>query len=410
MLQTALRIHLNDPENLTLLGGEETIPLNTGSPPFPVDSRVKRAMTEAIGRIDALSYPPTEGLQELREEVASFSRGTLGLPFDAANIVITYGAMQALYLAARYVAQAVPGAEVLLPAPFWFHFPKIVESAGAVPVIFPTSPETGFKLTPALLQRYLTAKSRLLLLTQPGNPTGSVYSREELAALAAVIERHPRLLVAADEVYNLLLLDGAGPIPRAAPSLGSLPSMAERVLTLNSFSKNQAMSGLRVGWIGAAERHVAALVQLQRFTTLGANEILQHGALAALTATSEIVGDIVRQLLVRRPLAAKLLGGVPGFRFSLPESSYYFWVDVRAYDGCRAPDGKTIRNDEDLANFLLKDGRVAVVPGTSCHLPGYFRITYAVPEATLALGVSRIRKSLEKLHCPGRENGLHGEP
>src|SRR4051794_19362238 len=295
MLHEALhRIRLDNPESPTLLGsGEETIPLNTGSPPFPVDERVKRAMSDAVGRIDVLSYPPTEGLPGLREEVATFSRQALSLPFDASNIVITYGAMQALYLAARYVAQAEPGAEVLLPAPFWFHFPRIVETAGAVPVIFPTTPGTGFKLTPALLERHLTAKSRLLLLTQPGNPTGSVYSRTELAALAEVINRHPRLLVASDEVYNLLLLEGAGPAPRAAVSLGSLPGMAERVLTINSFSKNQAMSGLRVGWIGAARRHIAGLIQLQRFTTLGANEVLQHGARAALAATPEIVGGIV---------------------------------------------------------------------------------------------------------------------
>jgi aspartate aminotransferase len=400
MLQQALRIQLHDPENLKLLG-EGTIPFNTGSPPFPVDPRVKRAMTEAVGRIDVLSYPPTEGLPELREEVAAFSKRTLGLPFTAENVVITYGAMQALYLAARDAAQSEPGAEVLLPAPFWFHFPRIVEAAGAVPVIFQTTAETGFKLTPDLLERHLTPKSRLLLLTQPNNPTGSVYSREELAGLAAVIARHPRLLVAADEVYNLLLLDGEGSAPRAAVSLGSLPTMAERVLTLNSFSKNQAMSGLRVGWIGAAPSHVKRLIQLQRFTTLGANEVLQHGARAALAATPEIVGGIVRQLALRRRRAAELLGAVPGFRFSVPESSYYFWVDVRSYEGCRTPEGQPIRNDEDLANFLLADGNVAVVAGTSCCVPGYFRITYALPERTLDLGVAKIRQSLEKLRCPG---------
>jgi aspartate aminotransferase len=397
MLERALQLRRNDPESPLLLG-PETIALNTGSPPFPVDPRVKQAMTEAVRRIEVLSYPPTEGSPALRQEIADFSRRTLGLPFAAENVVITYGAMQALYLAARFVALAEPGAEVLLPAPFWFHFPSIVEYAGAVPVIFPTAPETGFKLTPALLERHLTAKSRLLLLTQPGNPTGSVYRREELAALAEVIVRHPRLLVAADEVYNLLVLDGEGPLPRTAPSLGSLPAVADRVLTLNSCSKNQAMSGLRVGWIGATRKDVVErLVQIQRFTSLGANEVLQEGARAALAATPEIVGGIVGQLAVRRRLAVELLGGVPGFRFAVPESSYYFWVDVRAYEGYVTPKGRPIRNDVDLADFLLEDGSVAVVTGSSCHVPGYFRITYAVPERVLELGVARIRQSLAKL-------------
>lgn len=406
MLLEALRIFLADPEGRSVLGQGE-IPLNTGSPPFPVDPRVKQAMVDAIKGIQYLSYPPTEGLPALRKAVAAFSRDTLGLPFEDKNVLITYGAMQALYLAVRYVTQTEPGAEVLLPAPFWFHFPKIVESAGGVPVIFPTSPAAGYKLTPDLLQRHLTAKSRLLILTQPNNPTGSVYSHEELVALAAVIERHPKLLVAADEVYNLLLLNEAGPPPHAAPSLGSLPSMAERVLTLNSFSKNQAMSGLRVGWIGAAERHLERLVAIQRFTTLGVNEVLQQGALAALSATPEIVGNIVGQLAKRRRLAVELLGGVPRFRFAVPESSYYFWVDVSAYFGCLANE-EPIKDDVDLARFLLDDAKVAVVPGTTCSLPGYFRITYAVPEETLALGVTRIRQSLEKLVCP--KNDAHSEP
>lgn len=399
MPKPVLRLQLDEPENVGLWG-EEVIPLNTGSPPFPVHARVKRAMAEAVERIHTSSYPPTEGLPELRRLVAAWSEKHHGLPWEADQVVVTYGAMQALMLAARYAAQSEPGAEVLLPAPFWFHFPSVVEHAGAVPVVFQTTPESGFKLTPEQLESHLGPKSRLLVLTQPGNPAGTVYSREELAALAAVIQKHSKLLVASDEVYGLLLLTGSGSPPWAATSPGALPGIAERVLTINSMSKNFAMSGLRVGWIGAAPRHLQQLIALQRFTTLGVNEVLQRGALAALGATTGIVGGIVGQLLVRRQKAMKLIETVPRFGLAAPESSYYLWVDVRGWIGCRTPAGETIGSDVDLAGYLLNDARVAVVTGTSCRLPGYFRITYAVSEATFALGVARISRSLAKLHCP----------
>ena len=380
---------------------EGEIDLATGSPPFPVDPRVRAAVAESAQRTEHLSYPPTAGLEGLREAIAAFDREHLGARYDAGQVVVTYGAMQALFDVIRAVTN--PGDEVLLPTPYWFQFPHLVSKAGALHKNIQTFPGNNFKLTPKLLAAALSPNSRLLLLTNPNNPTGAVYTRDELADLAALIKGHSRLLVISDEVYNLLLLDGSGRL-QAAPSLCSFEDIAERVFVVNSMSKNFAMSGLRVGYAAtAALDWPEEIAQRQRFSSLGVNVYLQAGAQAAIGATADIVGDINRALAARRPAAERLLGLVPRFRFVPPEASFYFWVDVSGYLGCSTPQGKVIRDDVDLASYLSmainKRRGVAVVNGSGCGMPGYFRITYAVPEETFAEGIRRIKERLAALHC-----------
>ncbi len=380
------------------------IDLSTGSPPFAVHRAVKEAIEARVRELDHLGYPPTNGDAALRTAIAEFDREHLRAPYGPDEVVITYGAMQALSNVVGAVAAA--GDEVLLPTPYWFQFPSIVQLNGAVPKDIRTFPGNNFKLTPKLLHEAITPRSRLLILTNPNNPTGAVYSRDELADLAAVLEAYPNLVVASDEVYNLLFPGTPG--DEAAPSLCSFERIKDRVVVVNSFAKNFAMSGLRVGYAATTDKPLLErITQRQRFTSLGVNLYLQAGALAALRATREIVGGINVALVERRKKAGELLDTVPRFRFIPPQAAYYYWVDVTGWLGCHyvyKETEKVIRDDKDLATYLvlkipgLPPG-VSVVNGTGCGMPGYFRITYAVSEEDFAEGVRRIKERLGLLQC-----------
>lgn len=385
-----------EPEGLVAVR-RSTVRFDTGSPPIPVDGVVKQAMGQAVAAIGELHYPPTDGDPALRTAIAELARRH-DQPYAADEVLVTHGAMQALFLVCRHVAAATPGAEVLLPAPYWFQFPHVVRAAGAVPVTIPTA-DPDFRLTPALLERFLTPKSRLLLLTQPNNPTGGVYSQAELTALARVIASHRDLLAVDDRVYDLLVLDGAGDPPRGAPALAAIAAIRDQVVTVSSCSKNWAMSGLRVGWLMARRALRDELVQLQRFTSLGVNVVHQAGARAAVEQTSRIVGRIASNLVDQRKLAAAAFASIPRFRIPrAPVAAFYFWVDVRAYAGCR-DQGVTLDDDVALADYLRRDADVAVVAGTHCGIPGYFRMTFALPKEEVEEGVERMTASLVKLRC-----------
>jgi aspartate aminotransferase len=372
-----------NPESTKLLANSDTIALNTGAPKFPVHRKVREAIIKAVEASQAqLSYPSTRGMEALHKKIA----GEYGYPKE--GIIITYGASQALY----NILDTIGDDDILIPAPFWFAFPHIVAQGKGKLKIIQTSAENDFKLTPQQLEQNITWKSRILLLTNPNNPTGVVYTREELDALVKVLVKHPRLLVVSDEVYNLLLLDDI-----TCPSISSCPEIHDRVLTVNSLSKNFAMSGLRVGYIAAHPSWTDMYLQKQNYATSGVNEFLQHGALAALEATNEIIPDIVEALKVRRAKAIELLNTVPNTSYITPRSAYFFFWNIEHYIGSRTEAGKLIRTDVDLVDYLLTDAKVLVAAGSLCGTPGYFRITYAVAENDFEKAIQQIKKSLEKL-------------
>ena len=375
------------PESTKLLGSSDAIALNTGAPKFPVHREVREAIIKAVEeKKDQLSYPPTRGIEVLHKKIA----GDIG--YSKEGIIITYGASQALY----NILDTIGDEDVLLPAPFWFAFPHIVAQGRGRLKIIQTSAENNFKLTPQLLEQNITWRSRILLLTNPNNPTGVVYTREEMDALVKVLVKHPRLLVVSDEVYNLLLVDEI-----ACPSISSWPEIHDRVLTVNSLSKNFAMSGLRVGYIAAHPTWTDIYLQKQNYATSGVNEFLQHGALAALEATNEIIPGIVETLRTRRAKAIELLNSVPNTSYITPQSAYFFFWNIEYYLGCRTEAGKLIRTDVDLVDYLLQDAKVLVVAGSLCGTPGYFRITYAVAESDFEKAIQQIKKSLGKLKRGG---------
>lgn len=372
-----------NPESTKLLAGSDAIALNTGAPRFEVHPKVREAIINAVeANKDYLSYPSTRGMETLQKKIAK----DYGYPEK--GIIITYGASQALY----NILDTIGDDDVLIPAPFWFAFPHVVAQGRGRLKIIQTNAENNFKLTPQQLEQNITWKSRILLLTNPNNPTGAVYTREELDGLVKVLEKHPRLLVVSDEVYNLLLVDDI-----TCPSIGSWPEIHDRVLTINSLSKNFAMSGLRVGFIAAHPSWTDLYLQKQNYATSGVNEFLQHGALAALEATNEIIPSIVKKLKVRRAKAIDLLNSVPNTSYVTPQSAYFFFWNIEHYLGCKTQAGKLIKSDVDLTDYLFQDAKVLVAAGSLCGTPGYFRITYAVAEDDFEKAIQQIKKSLAKL-------------
>jgi aspartate aminotransferase len=370
------------PESAKYLG-TDPLPLNTGAPPFPVHTRVREAIVKAVeASKDKLSYPPTRGIEDLRKKVAR----DYGYPDD--GVLITYGASQALY----NILDTIGDEEVLIPAPFWFAFPNIVAQGKGKLKVIQTNAENNFKLTPQQLAQSITWRSRLLIFTNPNNPTGAIYTREELDALVEVLKKHPRLLVVSDEVYNLLPLDG-----QPCPSISSWPAMHDRVLVINSLSKNFAMSGLRVGFVASHPMWADIYLQKENYATSGVNEFLQRGALAALEGTHEIIPGIVETLKRRRAKAIELLDAIPKTSYITPESAYFFFWNIEGYIGSKTEDARTIRTDVDLVDYLLRDANVAVVAGSLCGTPGYFRITYAIKDDDFAEGMHHIKTSLAKL-------------
>lgn len=376
----------------------DTILLNTGSPNFPVDEAVKEAINGTIASIQYLTYPPTEGRGSLRKEIAKFHRQHLNLPHEEKNILITHGAMHALFVTCSTLVGL--GETVLLPHAYWFHFPKIIGQTGAEIKFLPTTDETGFKLTPDLLEEGIrrSNKPKLLLLTNPNNPAGTVFTQKELEGLVGVLENHEDILIISDEVYNLLLPDRADePGVPACQSIGSFEAIKDRVFTINSLAKNYTMSGLRVGYVAAHERFIGDLTSRLRFSTLGVNEYLQAGAQTAIAETERILAALRRELKERRDQGAPLLRDIPGIEFIWPEAGYYFAVNVKAFIGRRTPEGKLIKDDEVLTEYLDKQGRVRVVAGTTCATPNYLRITFAVDKEDFKEGIRRMKKALADL-------------
>jgi aspartate aminotransferase len=363
--------------------GAEAIKLNTGAPPFPVHPKVSEEIIKAVeASKDQLSYPPTRGIDELQKKVADL------YGYSEKGVIITYGASQALY----NILDTIGNEDILIPAPFWFAFPNIVAQGRGKLKIIQTSAENNFKLTPQQLDQSITWKTRILLFTNPNNPTGAVYTRDELNGLVEVLKKHPRVLGVSDEVYNLVLVDEI-----ACPSISSWPEIHDRVLTINSLSKNYAMSGLRVGFIAAHPSWTDIYLQKQNYATSGVNVFLQRGALAALEVSNEIIPRIVGKLKVRRAKAMEVLDTVPNTSYIAPQSAYFFFWNIEHYINCRTEDGKLIRTDIDLVDYLLQDANVLVVAGSLCGTPGYFRITYAIAEETFKEAIGHIKESLGKL-------------
>ena len=364
--------------------GKDIISLSLGEPDFNTPDFIKDAAKEAIDE-NYNWYTPVNGYLSLREAISrKFKRDNL-LDYDASQIVVSTGAKQAL---ANVVMVLInPGDEVLLPAPYWVSYEAMVNLAEGVSVPIPTSIKSDFKITPAQLEKAITPKTKLIFFNSPNNPSGSVYSKEEYSALANVLEKYPNIYVISDEIYEHILFNGTN------YSFARFESMYDRTITVNGVSKSFAMTGWRVGYIGAPTWIAKACTKMQGQITSGTNCIAQMAAIAAVDAPVSKIKFMVDEFKIRRDLVLDLLSKIKGFNLNKPEGAFYVFPDISYYFG-KTIKGIEIQNANDFSMLLLEKANVATVTGEAFGQPNCIRISYATSQELLTEAMSRISNLL----------------
>lgn len=368
--------------------GRPVIGLSAGEPDFDTPAPIAEAGIRAIQE-GYTHYTENMGLPELREKICAKLQRENGLSYTPEQVLCSNGAKQSIALAIH--ALCGPGDEVLIPAPYWVSYPEMVRFAGAEPVAMPTSVETDYRITAGMLEDALTERTRMLIMCSPSNPTGSVYSRDELEALAAVLRRHEQVLVASDEIYEHVLFDAEH------VSFASLPGMKERTVTVNGFSKAYAMTGWRLGYLAAETPIAKACAKIQGQLTSAPSTITQKAGIAALDMGLEPVREMVAAFRQRRDYVLGRLQAIEGVVCPKPEGAFYLFPQMSAYFGTTAPSGRTIENSQDLCFYLLEEHDVALVPGEGFGGPDGLRVSYAASMADLETAMDRIEAGLAAL-------------
>ena len=347
-------------------------------------SFVKQAAKEAIDQ-NYSSYSPVDGYVDLKDAIIKKFQRDNNLTYGQSGIVVSTGAKQSL----ANVAMAVinPGDEVILPAPYWVSYSEIVKLAEGVPIEVQTSIENDFKMTADQLEAAITSKTKMLWYSSPCNPSGSVYSKEELEAIAAVLRKHPNIIVVSDEIYEHINFAGGH------TSIASIEGMFDRTVTVNGVSKAFAMTGWRIGYIGAPDWIARACNKIQGQITSGANSIAQRATIAALEAPVSSIQFMIDKFKERRDLVLSLLGEIEGFQLNVPEGAFYVFPNVSSFFG-KTLKGKKIENASDFALFLLEEANVATVTGEAFGNPNCIRISYAASEEALKEAISRIKTAV----------------
>lgn len=367
--------------------GVDVINLSVGEPDFNTPDHIKAAAKKAVDD-NYTRYPPVPGYMDLREAIAKKLKQENGLDFSPAQVVVSGRAKQSL---SNIILSCInPGDEVIIPVPAWVSYIEMVKLADGVNVLVPAGIENDFKITPEQLEQAITPRSRMLLLCSPSNPSGSVYSRQELEGLVAVLARHPEITVLSDEIYEHINYTGS------FTSMASFPEIADRTVIVNGVSKAYAMTGWRVGFMAGPLALAKAVTKLQGQTTSGISSIAQRAALAAYTGSQECVVEMREAFRRRRDLVVAMAREIPGLKVNEPQGAFYLFPEVSAYIGKRFGD-KVIADDNDLCMYLLEEAHVATVSGSAFCLPGYIRLSYAASDEALAEALRRIAKALAAL-------------
>ncbi len=364
--------------------GKDIIGLSLGEPDFTVPEFVKDAAIQAV-KDDYHSYTPVDGYGDLKQAIITKFERDNGLHYNPAQIVVSTGAKQSLSNLAMVLLN--PGDEVLLPAPYWVSYSDISKLAGGVPVVIPSSIETDFKVTPEALEAAITPKTRMMIYSSPCNPSGSVYSKEELRALADVLAKHPDIIVVSDEIYEHINFVGQH------ASMASFEDMYDRTVVVNGVSKAFSMTGWRIGYIGAPEWIARACNKMQGQVTSGANCIAQRATIDALNNNPEKIKYMIDAFKERRQLVLELVNDIPGFKANEPEGAFYVFPDISDYFG-KTLNGKTIENATDFSLFLLEEANVATVTGVAFGDPNCIRISYAASEQDIREALRRIKEAV----------------
>jgi len=368
--------------------GADVISFAVGEPDFDTPEHVRQAAIEAIQQ-GFTRYTAVSGIDELREAIAGELSGNYRLVYDPSDIVVSCGAKHSIYNLAQVLFN--PGDEVLIPVPYWVSYPEIVRLADAVPVEVLTREEDGFKLRPEALESAITPKTRALILNSPSNPTGSVYTRQELEALAPILLRH-KLVVISDDIYYRILFDGQEWTNVAM--LGG--ELRRQTIIVNGVSKTYAMTGWRIGYLAAVREIAAAVNRLQSQNTSNPNSIAQKAAVAALTGPQECVGRMVAEYDRRRRHMLTRLAAVPDLGVTRPSGTFYIFVNASAYLG-RSHQGKTMTGSVELASYLLDEAHLATVPGLAFGDDRCLRFSYALSMAEIDRGLDRLAGALVRL-------------
>ncbi len=364
--------------------GKDIISLSLGEPDFNTPDFVKQAAIQAI-HDNYSTYTPVEGYLELREAISKKFKRDNNLEYTPSQIVVSTGAKQSIYNVVQVLLN--PGDECILPAPYWVSYAEIVKMADGVPVVVSTSVDSNFKMTPSELEAAITPKTKMILFSSPCNPSGSVYSREELTALAEVLQKYPNIFVVSDEIYEHINFTGD------YCSMAAVDGMYERTITVNGVSKAFAMTGWRIGYIGAPEYIAKACAKMQGQITSGANSIAQRATIAAVLADPKEIGYMVKEFHKRRDLVISLLKEIPNFKITVPEGAFYAFPDVSWYFG-KTLRGKQINNVEDLVFYILEEANVAMVTGSAFGDSNCVRLSYAASEAELREALRRVKEAL----------------
>ena len=386
-LSPSMTFAMNQMSNDLKAKGIDIVNMTLGEPDFNTPEHVKAAACAALEE-NYTHYTPVGGSLSLREAISDKLQKENGLAYAPADILVSNGAKQSLCNVV--MALIDEGDEVIIPAPYWVSYPQMVLLAGGTPVYVETGIEQGFKMTPEQLEKAITPKTRMLILCSPSNPTGAVYSKEELKALADVILRHEDVLVVSDEIYEHLNYVGAH------ASIASLEGMRERTVIINGVSKAYAMTGWRIGFLAAPKWIVSACSMLQGQYTSGPCSVSQKAAEEAWRGSQVCVEEMRQAFERRRNLLVGLLREIPGLEVNVPDGAFYLFPKCSSFFG-KSDGTKVIKTSTDLAMYLLEKGHVAVVGGDAFGAPEYFRLSYATSEEKIKEAAKRMAGALALL-------------
>jgi len=350
--------------------GRDIIGLTIGEPDFDTPAHVKQAVIDAMNRNET-KYPPIDGIPSLKQAVQRKFTRENGLDFALDQIMVGTGSKQILFN--TFQATVSAGDEVIIPAPYWISYLDMTLVADGTPVVVNCGIESGFKITPNQLESAITKKTKWLLINSPGNPSGAIYSRSELQALAEVLRRHPQVWVLSDDIYEHLRFDGVEFCTMAQVA----PDLADRTLTVNGVSKAYAMTGFRLGYAAGPKALIGAMIKMQSQSTAGVNSLSQWAAVAALEGPQEFLADRAAAFQERRDRLLELLNNVPGMTCDRPQGAFYLFPRCEGLLGRRTPSGKTLESEQDLVLYLMDEGGVAVVQGEAYGLSPHLRISIA---------------------------------
>jgi len=367
--------------------GIDVINMSVGEPDFTTPDHIKQAAKKAID--DNFSfYSPVAGFPDLKKAICEKLQNENGLEYTAAQIVVSGGAKQSLCNVILSIVDK--DEEVIIPAPYWVSYPEMVKLAEGKSVFVYAGINQDFKITPQQLEEAITPKTKALILCSPSNPTGSVYTKEELKAMATVLEKHPHVYVIADEIYEHINYIGQH------ESIAQFATIRDRVIVVNGVSKGYAMTGWRIGWIAAPQWIASACSMLQGQYTSGPSSISQKASVAAYTGDQSCVSEMRVAFERRRNLIVSLLGEIPGLNVNNPMGAFYIFPECKSYLG-KSYNGKTVNTATDVAMYLLEEAHVACVGGDAFGAPGCIRLSYATSDENIEKAVARIKVALEKL-------------